>query len=85
MRVTCTIGETKITIKSGNIIRKKDGSIVVGINNQMKTYQKDLAENSIHWQLVKKYGENDFKELFRDMKGIHWKSIYFLITSAKNS
>lgn len=63
--VTCTIGETKITIKPGNIIRKKDGSIVVGINNQRKTGLKELAENSIHWQLVKKYGENKFKELFR--------------------
>ncbi len=64
VKVVCTIGNTKIVIKPGNIIRKKDGCIVVGINSQKETHEENLAENSIHRQLVKKYGEDVFLDLF---------------------
>lgn len=67
-KVVHTIYGKKIVVKPGNIIREKDGAIVVGVNNQMETRMESLAENSIHQQLVRKYGQRKFDRIFSQEK-----------------
>lgn len=68
VKVTHTICGKEIVIKPGNIIREKSGSIVVGVNSQMMTGEGELAENSIHHQLVRKYGQPALEQLFSQAK-----------------
>lgn len=58
------IGNTTITVEQGNILRRSKGVIVVGTNCQLETRLDQIAQKSIHYQLVEKYGEDAFKPCF---------------------
>lgn len=76
-RVVYTIYGKEIVVKPGNIILEKDGAIVVGVNNQMETRMECLAENSIHQQLVRKYGQREFDQIFSQVSAADEKLPFF--------
>lgn len=60
--------DKKIEIRVGNILKCKKGTIVVGVNHQLKTLAKDIGESSIHKQLIDKYGEEKINVIFETHK-----------------
>lgn len=54
----------KVGIKVGNILKQSDGIIVIGVNNQFITDENKIGKNSIHNQLIKKYGQDKIAEIF---------------------
>ena len=63
-KVSFTIKDAKITIEIGDILRKRDGVIVVGINNQWNTNGAQIGKSSIHKALLDKYGQDRLDAAF---------------------
>lgn len=61
---TYKFGEKQVKICCGDILKKKDGTIVIGVNEQLKTKRHEVEEHSIHAQFIKKYGTKDIGEIF---------------------
>lgn len=56
-RLKENFGAKSIKIHYGDILKCKNGSIVLGINNQGISESRSINKDSIHWQLIEKYGE----------------------------
>lgn len=63
------IGTKSIEIRYGDIIECKNGSIVLGINNQGISESRIINDDSIHGQLMKRYGEKDVSEAIKNSNG----------------
>lgn len=47
-----------ISVKPGNILKKANGNIIIGVNSDLKTTEDVIAPSSIHMQLLKEKPEN---------------------------
>lgn len=67
---TCDLGiaDTSIKIRYGNILKKKNGTVVIGINQELKTDKNEIGRNSIHYQIVDANLVPNIKELFKKEK-----------------
>lgn len=65
---TYKYNEKRIEIRVGDILKYKRGTIVVGVNHQLKTSADDIGEASIHKQLIDKHGEETINEIFEKHK-----------------
>lgn len=63
-RIKCSFDSTKIIIEIGNLLNKKNGTILVGVNNQFKTKKSEIVKGSIHSQVVERYGERKMGKIF---------------------
>ena len=84
-----------ITVRAGNILKKKKGNIIVGINKSMETSEDLIASGSIHMQLLKENENNavEMEQIFeRHRQGndpdelffqgeVNGKDIIFLVMS----
>ena len=58
---TCSVGDQgELCIKYGNLLHQKRSSIVVNINNEIRTPQK--PNGSLHWKIVSGRGGEDFRK-----------------------
>lgn len=57
-----------IQIRVGNILKKTNGSILVGINSQLNTDPAQIGANSIHRQLIDKIGREKVEKAFAEKK-----------------
>lgn len=57
-----------VVCKSRDILRKKSGTIVVGVNRQLETQEEKIDRSSIHGQMIKKYGQDKMQEIFDNGK-----------------
>lgn len=90
------IGEKRINVCFGDILKKKDGDIIVGVNKDLKTDINEVAKGSIHYQLLEKDSSDEVKKIFENFKkinkGEHFfqgsvggRNYIFLIMSSLNS
>ncbi len=62
---SCKIGSScKIRIRIGNILKKKNGTILIGINNELDTNPRRIGDGSIHEQLISKQKDNSLLNEF---------------------
>ena len=66
--VTITHTDKSIGIRFGDILKKTDGSILVGINNTLEYNIEKIGKDSIQYQLSKKYGSSWMMQLFESEK-----------------
>lgn len=66
--ISCSISDKQIIISPGNILRKKNGAILVGVNNELITNPALIGRKSIHREIVRRYGEARISEEFRREK-----------------
>lgn len=64
---TYRIGNKTIKIRVKNILKCKKGTIVAGVNEQLKTSKEEIGETSIHYQLVH-MNEERIREIFETHK-----------------
>lgn len=62
------ISDKQIIISPGDILRKKKGAIVIGINNQLITDPDQIGRKSLHREIVRRYGEEKITEEFEKEK-----------------
>lgn len=63
-----SISDKQIIISPGNILRKRKGAILVGVNNELITDPALIGRKSIHREIVRRYGEEKIAEEFRREK-----------------
>lgn len=59
------ISDKQIVIKPGNILSKRKGAIIVGINNQLITDPDKIGRKSLHREIVRRYGKEKIAEEFK--------------------
>ena len=60
--------DRELCIRPGNILRKRNSSIVIGINDTLSCDLNDIGEHSIHHQLLKLDVDDKIKQCFNDQK-----------------
>lgn len=68
MFFTCKLEkrDIEIRVRVGNILRKRKGTIVVGINKALSTNPDKIGKGSIHEQLLIKYPDNELINAFAE-------------------
>ncbi len=76
-KIECEIRAKKVVICVGNLLNKKDGTVVIGINQELETNKDKVAENSIHWQMIQKYGQDKMDAVFKVEREKRGKKCFF--------
>lgn len=57
-----------IKIRRGDILNKRKGTIVIGVNRQLVTDPDKIARDSIHWQLISRCGKRVLEDIFEKQR-----------------
>ncbi|MCC8027276.1 MAG: DUF6430 domain-containing protein [Clostridium sp.] len=63
--LTYSLRGKKIRIRYGNILNKTDGTILIGVNNQLTTDWGRVVPESIHRQLMDRFGNQEIEKIFK--------------------
>lgn len=58
--------EGRIKIRIGDILNKKNGSKVIGINDKLQNSIDTIGPNSLHSQFLRRYPQNDLDRMFSE-------------------
>ena len=57
-----------VSVRFGNLLRRKNGTLLVGINNTLTYDEAQIGKDSIHSQLIRKYGIKWMRNVFEAEK-----------------
>ena len=70
----CKISEdAEIKISIGNILNKRSGTVIIGINDKLVTDVERIGEKSVHYQLMSKQKNRKLEDKFKEMQRINNK------------
>ncbi len=62
--ITFTIKGVQVKIQAGDMLHKKKGLTVVGVNRQLNTKREQIGETSIHKAVLDRYGQEKLDRAF---------------------
>lgn len=70
---THSISETSMTVasKAANVLKQRNGSILIGINDELEYELEKVGKNSLQGQLIKKYGQDWMQQVMETYKSQH--------------